>query len=134
PINYSGQTATATVTASATGYASSQQLVSVSNGTGTQNFSLAPSCTAPSINSQPANLAKTVGDSASFSVTASGSALHYQWKRGTTNVGTDSSSLSIPSVTTADAGSYTVVVSNTCGSVTSTAATLTVAKATPTIP
>ena len=77
---------------------------------------------------------KTVGDSVTFSVTANGTApLHYQWRKNGGNVGTDSSSYNIASVTAADAGSYDVVVSNSCGSATSAATTLTVNKKTPTI-
>ena len=48
---------------------------------------------------------------------------------GSTNVGTDSPTYSIPSVVTADAGNYTVVVANGCGSKTSDIASLTVNKA-----
>ena len=63
---------------------------------------------------------------------ASGTApLTYQWKLGGTNIsGATSSSYTIASAQTANAGNYTVTVSNSVGSVTSSTATLTVTAAT----
>jgi len=83
---------------------------------------------APSISAQPASVTVTAGSSASFSVTATGTApLAYQWQKGGVAIsGATSSSYSISSTVAGDAGSYTVVVSNSAGSVTSSAATLTV--------
>jgi|GEM_PF-2414939 len=85
----------------------------------------------PSITVQP--LAKSVkeGDSVSFSVEATGSApLSYQWKKSINTInGATSSIYTIPSVTLSDAGIYTVVVSNSVGSVTSANAILTVTSA-----
>src|ERR1041385_5332393 len=103
---------------------------------GTSNSFLvnAPACTAPSITTQPIGTTLTVGDPLSLSVVASGSApLTYQWKKGATNVGTNSASFSVASVTTADAGTYTVTVSNSCGNTTSNTAIVNVNKATPVI-
>ncbi|MBT0651768.1 MBG domain-containing protein [Geomobilimonas luticola] len=96
------------------------------------NFS---ACTVPSITANPANQTKTVGESVTFSVTASGTApLSYQWRKGGENIsGATSSSYTISSVVVADTGSYDVVVSNSCGSLASNAAFLIVNKATPTI-
>lgn len=86
---------------------------------------------APTITTQPASATVTVGAAASFSVVASGSGLAYQWSQdGTAISGATSASYSIATTTTASAGSYTVVVSNTAGSVTSSAAVLTVNAAT----
>jgi len=83
----------------------------------------------PTIVRQPKDAGAVTGGSATFTVEATGSGLHYQWKRGTTNVGTDSATLTVnPAV----AGTYSVVVSNTQGSATSNSATLTVVAA-PTI-
>jgi hypothetical protein len=69
-----------------------------------------------------------VGTSATFSVTATGTGLTYQWKKGGTNIsGATSSSYTINPVVIGDAGDYTVVVSGACGSpVTSNTAVLTV--------
>ncbi|MBI5767104.1 MAG: immunoglobulin domain-containing protein [Verrucomicrobia bacterium] len=79
------------------------------------------------ITGQPSSQTVAVGASATFSVTATGTAPTYQWKKdGTDIAGATSSSLDLASVTTASAGSYTVVVSNQLGPVTSNAAVLTV--------
>lgn len=87
------------------------------------------SATAPSITTQPVSLSVTQGAAATFSVVATGTAtLSYQWRKdGTAISGATSASYAINSTATTDAGSYDVVVSNTAGSVTSSAATLTVA-------
>ena len=85
--------------------------------------------TAPSITTQPANLTVTAGQTASFSVAASGTApLTYQWQKNNANVsGANSASYTTPATTTADSGStFRCVVSNSAGSATSNAATLTV--------
>jgi hypothetical protein len=84
---------------------------------------------APSITSQPVGQTTTAGQTATFSVVASGTApLSYQWnKNGVGISGATSSSYTTPAETTADNSSqFTVVVSNAAGSVTSGAATLTV--------
>src|SRR5207249_8649333 len=38
--------------------------------------------TAPNITSSPLDATKCVGDSVTFSVSATGTALHYQWRKG----------------------------------------------------
>ena len=84
---------------------------------------------APTITTQPANQSVTAGQTATFTVTATGTApLSYQWqKSGTAIAGATASSYTTPPTTSSDNGSqFTVVVSNTAGSVTSNAATLTV--------
>jgi plastocyanin len=82
----------------------------------------------PTITTQPANRTVNVGDNVTFNVVATGSApLSYQWKKNTTNIpGANAASLTLNAVTVADAGSYTVTVTNSAGSVTSDAAVLTV--------
>jgi hypothetical protein len=82
----------------------------------------------PSITDQPDNLTVCAGSSASFSVTATGTALTYQWRKDGSNIsGATSSTLTINPAGTGDAGSYDVVVSGTCSpSATSVAVTLTV--------
>lgn len=86
---------------------------------------------APSITAQPVSSTVTAGNSASFSVSASGTApLTYQWsKDGSVLTGATSSTYTLGSAQLADAGSYTVVVGNTAGSVASNAATLSVTAA-----
>src|SRR4029079_263621 len=82
------------------------------------------------ITAQPtASQTLCAGSPATFSVTATGTGLAYQWKKNGTNIsGANASTYSIPTVTTADAGTYTVVVSGTapCPSVTSANAVLVV--------
>lgn len=83
----------------------------------------------PAISTQPTSvMVANAGDNTSFSVTASGfPAVTYQWKKnGTTISGATSSTLSLTNVQSGDVASYTVVVSNSWGSVTSTAATLSI--------
>ena len=82
---------------------------------------------APAITTQPVALTVNQDASATFTVVATGGGtLAYQWKRGTTDVGTNSASLTVASAQAGDAGNYTVTVTNPGGSVTSSAATLTV--------
>jgi hypothetical protein len=89
----------------------------------------ATSSTAPSISSQPASKTVTVGQTASFSVTATGTAsLSYQWqKNGAAISGGTSPSYTTPATASTDNGAlFAVVVSNSVGKVTSNSATLTV--------
>jgi sugar lactone lactonase YvrE len=87
----------------------------------------------PQITSHPQNASVTVGGAVSFSVTAtSGSALTYQWQfNGAPYSGGTSSTMSFTNARLADAGEYSVVVTNATGSVTSNRATLTVTAAPP---
>jgi len=87
----------------------------------------------PTITTQPSSSSVTAGSAASFSVAASGTApLSYQWRKdGVAISGATSSTYSIGSTSTSDAGSYTVVVANSAGSATSNAATLTVTATAP---
>ncbi|MEO8525410.1 MAG: hypothetical protein ABI460_11875 [Caldimonas sp.] len=90
--------------------------------------------TAPTITRQPVDETVAIGQTAMFSVTASGDAtLAYQWQRGGTAIaGATADSFTTPATALADSGAFfTVVVSNGVGSVTSTAATLTVSAIAP---
>ena len=83
--------------------------------------------TTPAITTHPTNQTATVGNSAGFSVTATGGNLTYQWKNdGSDLTGATGATYTISSVATTSAGSHTVVVTNSAGSVTSSSATLTV--------
>jgi hypothetical protein len=100
---------------------------SVTSSAATLTVNAAP--VAPSITTQPASQTVTAGQTASFSVAATGTApLSYQWQKNSVAIsGAISSSYTAPATTTSDSGTqFTVVVSNTAGSVTSNAATLTV--------
>src|SRR6185437_4760357 len=82
-----------------------------------------------SITTQPASQTVTAGQTASFSVVATGTApLAYQWRKNNAAISSaTSASYTTPATTSSDNGAqFTVVVSNSAGSVTSNAATLTV--------
>ena len=83
---------------------------------------------APSIANQPQSLTNATGTTATYSVGASGTLpLAYQWQFDGTNIaGAGNSSLSLTNVQLTNAGSYTVVVTNVVGAVTSQVAVLTV--------
>ena len=83
---------------------------------------------APAITVQPTNQLAYIGNSATLSVTATGTApLSYQWFfNGTAVGGASASSYTITGLTTNAAGGYKVAVTNPYGSVTSSVATLAV--------
>ena len=83
--------------------------------------------TPPSITSEPADQVVDVGATATFTVTATGTApLTYQWRFNDANLaGKTSRSLVLANVQSTNAGNYTVVVTNAFGSVTSRIALLT---------
>lgn len=83
---------------------------------------------APSITQQPVGGTVCEAGSMTLAVTASGTPpLTYQWSRnGVAISGSNSSSLPLGPVDVADAGSYTVAVSNTCGNAVSAAAVVAV--------
>jgi len=87
-----------------------------------------------SIDVQPTGSTVCQGQAAALAVTASGTPpLTYQWKRNNVDIaGATESTYAIPSAAAANSGTYTVVVTNSCTSVTSQAAALTV-KLPPTI-
>src|SRR5437899_6493880 len=93
----------------------------------TPSVNMAP--VAPSITTQPTNRTVTAGQTATLSVSATGTApLSYQWqKNGMAISGATSNVYTTPPATSSDNGAqFTVVISNTAGSLTSDAATLTV--------
>lgn len=83
---------------------------------------------APNIVTQPTNLTVTAGETAAFTVSATGiSDPVYQWLQNDTNApyaSANSATLVISNATSADAATYSVVVSNTVSAVTSSNATL----------
>jgi len=83
---------------------------------------------APAIVTQPTGGTAVVGSSGSFGVVATGSpAPTYQWRKdGADIAGATSDTYTITKVAMSDAGTYTVVVTNSAGSVTSNGAILTV--------
>ncbi len=93
-------------------------------------LSVTASAIAPAITTQPSDASITAGQTATFSVVASGTApLSYQWqKNGTAITGATSTGYTTPAETTADNGvTFAVVVSNSAGNATSRSAKLNVA-------
>lgn len=143
PLNYQWQkngssitgatSASYTTPATTVGDNGSQFKVAVSNSAGavTSNIALLtvllPSVLPPSITTQPASQIVNVGQTVTFAVAASGTApLSYQWsENGAPISGATSASYTTPPTTELDNGAqFQVVVSNSAGSVVSTAATL----------
>jgi hypothetical protein len=85
--------------------------------------------TPPTITAQPQSIDVVVGQTATFSVFAAGTApLSYQWKKNGTNIsGAANASYTTPATILSDSGdTFSVTVDNSEGSVTSNTATLTV--------
>jgi len=94
----------------------------------------------PAITAQPQNRTVTEGQTAQFSVTATGTGLSYQWQSmppggAFANIGGATTATYTTPATTVGMNNtqYRVVVTNAAGNTTSTAATLTVTTAAPTI-
>jgi len=109
----------------------SQFQVKVNNSAGsvTSNAATLTVNVAPSIITQPSSQNVAVGQTATFTVAASGTApLTYQWQKGGVSIsGATSASYTTPATTSSDNGSqFQVTVTNTLGSVTSSIATLSV--------
>ena len=133
--NISGATAASyTTPATATTDSGSTFRVVVSNSVGsvtsaTATLTVNAAAVAPTITTQPASQTVTAGQTATFAVAASGSpTLTYQWQKNGVNIsGATTASYTTPVTATTDSGStFRAVVSNSVGSVTSAAATLTV--------
>ena len=86
------------------------------------------STAAPTITTQPNSLTLVIGAAGSFNVTASGTpAPTYQWQKdGVIIAGATSSTYALSNVSSTNAGDYTVTITSSAGSVSSTSARLTV--------
>jgi len=82
----------------------------------------------PSIQVQPLSQVVCMGSTVDFNVNATGTEpLSYQWKKNGADIaGANADTYTIPSASAGDAGSFSVIVSNCCGSVESSAAALAV--------
>ncbi len=117
-----------------TGQSGAQIYVKVSNATGSATSNTvtltvnAAAPIAPTITLQPTNLTVTAGQSATFTVTATGTApLTYQWFVNGSAVGTNSNSYTISQTTLGQTGAQIyVTVSNVVNTATSQTVTLTV--------
>jgi hypothetical protein len=88
-------------------------------------------CIVPFIIVNPSTQSADEGDNVTFTVLAGGTTpLTYQWRKDGVNIGgATSSSLTLTAIDSGDEADYDVVVTNDCGNVTSSAATLTVSLA-----
>ena len=92
------------------------------------------SCSPPAISSHPTSASGIVGGTVTLSVTATGDGLAYQWRRaGQPIEGATAAQYEIGPLAMDDAGTHDVVVSNSCGAVTSASVTVTVTKAPATV-
>ncbi len=88
---------------------------------------LPPSPQPPSLLSGPASVTLAEGGSLHFVVAVSGTGpFSYEWRRGTTVVGTNSAELQIMPMSLADAGNYTCTITNAQGSISTQPAMVTV--------
>ncbi len=87
---------------------------------------------APQITIQPSNQTALSGSSAQFYVAVFGaSPLTYQWQKNGADLTNGSRILTVNNIKDGDAGTYSVIVSNALGSVTSSGAVLTVVEGAP---
>jgi Immunoglobulin I-set domain len=144
PLNYQWQknnaningatTASYTTPATVAGDNGAKFDVVVSNSAGNLTSTMATltvnaAAVAPAITTQPVSQTVTVGQTATFSVAATGTApLNYQWQKNSANIsGATAASYTTPATTLADNGAtFDVIVSNSAGNKSSTTATLTV--------
>ena len=109
-------------------------IVTNSSGSITSSIATLTVLSPPAIVTPPASAAVSAGNNASFTVTASGTGpLSYQWLKngvalanGGNVTGSTTATLSLATVSSADAANYSVIVNNSSGSITSAIASLTV--------
>ena len=134
--NIAGATGASLTTAATTGAddgATFRVVITNKKGSVTSSAATLTVNVPPAITTAPGNATVDVGATATFSVAATGTRLSYQWQRGTANIpGATSATYTTPATVLADDGAtFRAVVTNTAGTVTSTAATLTVVDPTP---
>ena len=127
--NIAGATTSAYSLASvaATNFGSYTCAITGTNGTLTSSQAVLTVTGPPAIVGQPGSLTITQGDGAAFSVTAAGTTpLSCQWQFNSTPIsGATGTSYTLTGAQSTNAGSYTVVVTNAYGGITSSVATLT---------
>lgn len=129
--NVSGATTTNLTLTSVSQSDAASYTVAITNSAGSVTSAVATLTVLlpPAITSQPTNQTSSAGTTVAFTVSATGAdPLSYQWRFfGTNNLaGATSSSMTLSKIHLADAGDYSVVITNTLGAVTSSVATLNV--------
>ena len=114
----------------AAGYAGSDSFTySASDGQSTSAVATVTITVVPApivVSGPPQNQTACIGDTAAFSATATGTALTYQWLKGTSTLsGKTNSTLTLTNVSLADAGAYSLRVTGATNAITNSA-TLTV--------
>jgi len=134
PVTATGTSSPITVAGLTNGVAYAFTVAATNSaGTGSPSPSTAKAApeSPPTITTQPQSVSVPAGGSAVFSVLATGAGLTYQWAFNGTALtdgngisGSSTSTLILANVQSANSGTYTVTVSTVGGSVTSSAATL----------
>ncbi|NOT59525.1 MAG: hypothetical protein HOP19_04785, partial [Acidobacteria bacterium] len=134
-VNTNGSIAATVAASCAAAPGANTVVLTVSDGTSTATANLTINVTANpvAIATQPTPRTVTAGANASFTVAATGPLLRYQWRKGGTALnnsvaisGAQTATLVLNGVTAISAGAYDVVITSPCGTVTSSAAALTV--------
>jgi hypothetical protein len=132
PAGLSIVAATGEITGTPTAAGNTAVLLNATNATGTGTAALALAIVAapipPSITTQPVSQTVATGGTVTLTAGASGTpAPTYQWYlNGILIPGATNATLTISNAQAANAGSYTVTITNSAGTVTTTAASLTV--------
>ena len=133
--NISGATSsTYTLSATVSGDNGATFRVIVTNSAGSATsasatLTVTPAPVGPSISTQPINQTVTVGQTATFSVVATGTApLKYQWQKNNMNISnaTSATYMTPPTIIGDSGASFRVIVTNSVNSIMSNPATLTV--------
>jgi hypothetical protein len=125
-LTYSWSTGATTQSITATQATGYTVTVTNSNQCSAVSSATVVSFNAPTIISiQPLSQVTCINGAITFSVSASGDNITYQWQKNGVNIsGQQSSSYNITQAVSADTGNYRVIVSGICGNDTSTVATL----------
>ena len=139
-LNVNTSTGAITGTPAVTGTTSVTTSVALSatnaGGTGTATLAITVLPPPPSISTQQGTQAVTSGQSATFSINATGSGtLTYQWYKNSAAIpGATSASYTIPETTAGDAATYSVTVTDQYGDTSTSTYTLTVNSPIPALP
>lgn len=129
-VNINGATsATFSIASVSPGDAGTYKLVATNSaGSATSNGAVLTVNFAPSFTTQPQEQTVTAGSPVTFTSAATGNPTPtFQWRKNGVNIGgATSATFSIPSTVTGDAGTYSVVATNSVNSATSNGALLTV--------